>query len=111
MDDFVIEQNQAAMVNQDVLGAVIAVHQGDAEGQRFADQGVHKIRRSRGLLGGISTTRFQAQRFEEGAIAEYFRQIRAAMGIAVNGRKQSGELADMAGRDLAGEQQPPKSRE
>src|ERR1017187_108063 len=99
VDHFVIEQHQAAFMNEYVLRTVVAVHQGDAAGQRVAYEGVQKGRGGRRLLRGIAVIGFQAQRFEERAVAEYFREIRAPVCFAVNGREQRGELPEMIGAD------------
>ena len=74
VDHFVIEQHQAAFMNEHILRTVIAMHQRDAAGQRLAYEGIQKSRGGRRLLRGIPVIRLQAQRFEERAVAERFHQ-------------------------------------
>ncbi len=64
VDHLMIQQHQSLMMNENVLGAVIAMHQGQAAGAGFFNQGMEEIGRRRNLAGGVAVVRLQPQRLQ-----------------------------------------------
>src|SRR6185312_4392496 len=60
MNHFMVEQDKFALVEQDVLGAVIAMHYREARVQRVVDQIFKKGLCLRDLFRGVAVIRFQA---------------------------------------------------
>src|SRR4051794_18087332 len=93
VNDFVIEQNQSSVPDENVLGTVVAVHQRKAAATCVGDELIDERARGGDLIGGIRVIGLDAERLEEPAVVEYlaqwfFRFRRAT----VNRSEQSREL-------------------
>src|SRR5579883_128154 len=70
VDDLVIEQDQMVVVDEDVLGAVVSVRQGEARAAGVVDEVVQEARGIGDLACGVAVVRFDTQRLEEGPVVE-----------------------------------------
>ena len=105
MDHFMVEQDKFAVVEQNVLGAVIAMHDSEACVQRLLNQGFKKYLRLRDLFRGVAVIRFQAKCLENGAVAENFSGENPFLcRISMDSAEQARELLNVSDLDFASEE-------
>jgi hypothetical protein len=106
VDDFVIEEDEAALVDEDVFRAVIAVDEGVTRGAGFGDEGVEEgggIGRVRGAVGVVG---LEAEGFEKGAVFKEGGELgRALVGAAMDAGEEAGELLEVRVFDLAAQEE------
>ncbi len=106
VDDFVVEENQAIPVNEDVLGAVIAVNQSLTNPPRLLEKRTNEGRRSGDLPGGKGVERFEPERLEVPRVGENRSEARGReAGPPMDGPEQVSELPDMIGIDDPGKEE------
>ncbi len=104
VDYLVVEQDELALMNEDVLGAVIAVDEAESAGEGFFDELVEELTRSGNLLGGVAVIRLDAEGFEEGAVFEEGLEISAASRFGMDRADEPAELVEMVLDDVVGEE-------
>ena len=91
MDDLKVEKDELVVVDEHILGAVIAVNQGMAAGSRIFDQ-LLKERAGGGNPGRREAVIWlQAQLLEEAPVGELMIKFRILFGRIVDLREQSPE--------------------
>src|SRR5262245_33216343 len=97
VNDFVIEQDEALVVDQNVLRAVIAVHERQAQGKGIFDEMVEEEGCFGDLLGCVAIVWLDTEGDEEGAVIEHRCKLFALkIAVSVNCAEQVPELLDMA---------------
>ena len=94
------------MGDKDVFGAVVAVDEGELAEAGVEDELFEEAVRLRDLAGGVAVVGFDSQGFEEGAVGEALAELDAALvAAAVDRGEEAGELLDVVGDDVAGEEE------
>lgn len=100
MNDLVVDEDQAIPMNEDVLGAVVAVHQSETAPASLLDQRPQEGSRGGDFAGGEGVERFEAQLLEELNVGkDRFERIGGEAGTPVNGPQQLSKLPDVIGID------------
>src|SRR5258706_1972604 len=103
MNHLVVEQDQFALVDENIFGAVVAVDQAEAAGVSGLDDLVKRAGRLRELLGGVAVVGLDAQRFEEGAVFKKRVQVRPRGRFEMDRADEAAELIEMVLDDVVGE--------
>src|SRR5690606_5228049 len=105
VDDLVVEQHEPPIMDQDILRAVVAMHQRFDVRAGFFDQIEQESTGCWRLPGGEAEIGFQAQALEKAAVVKDRLQLGPPeRAVAMNGGKQGGELVDMIGNDLTAQE-------